>query len=322
MLSIACSLWYPLKAIRFVADSSLMAFASLLSCMRQSLHSLVRIHHLLHPSLALLLCFRSLPSEPQVGVCNPVLLQATVLQSRHGLMRVWIVPGANHCSHLLHGPYLLLLPLSTLWSVACTSFLASFSSIILSISLFLAPDVLTPDSPPYTVSPISSSRDNRNWHAQYLCTVAGRLGLLAVSLIEGDSIRWWFLSFPWQAMMAADPSRERERASRLEAWRGRLRFRHRRRRRPWLWRFDLWLFVLHVTWRSVGCVKNDRRRKRMTSMLCILHLELEGASAMMGIHPGWLRVVICCFWVSIRVDWVPWKWACIICEWRKGSLSL
>ena len=178
-----------MKAIRFVADSSLVAFASLLSCMRQSLHSLVRIHHLLHPSLALLLCFRSLPSEPQMGVCNPVLLMATVLQSRLGLVRVWIVPGANHCSHLLHGLYLLLLPLSTLWSVVCTSFLASFSSIILSISLFLAPDVLTPYSPPYTVSPISSSRDNSNWHAQYLCTVAGHLGLLAVSLIEGDSIR-------------------------------------------------------------------------------------------------------------------------------------
>ena len=103
-----------MKAIRFVADSSLVAFASLLSCMRQSLHSLVRIHHLLHPSLALLLCFRSLPSEPQVGVCDPVLLMATVLQSRHGLMRVWIAPGANHCSHLLDCTYLLLLPLSTL----------------------------------------------------------------------------------------------------------------------------------------------------------------------------------------------------------------
>ena len=178
-----------MKAIRFVADSSLVAFASLLSCMIQSLHSLVRIHHLLHPSLALLLCFRSLPSEPQVGVCDPVLLMATVLPSRHGLARVWIAPGANHCSHLLDCTYLLLLPLSTLWSVACTSFLASFSSIILSISLFLAPDVLTPYSPPYIVSPISSSRDNRNWHAQYLCTVAGRRGLLAVSLIEGDSIR-------------------------------------------------------------------------------------------------------------------------------------
>ena len=178
-----------MKAIRFVADSSLVAFASLLSCMRQSLHSLVRIHHLLHPSLALLLCFRSLPSEPQVGVCDPVLHMATVLQSRHGLVRVWIAPGANHCSHLLDCTNLLLLPLSTLWSVVCTSFLASFSSSILSISLFLAPDVLTPDSPPFAVSPISSSRDNRNWYAQYLCTVAGRLGLLAVSLIEGDSIR-------------------------------------------------------------------------------------------------------------------------------------
>ena len=91
--------------------------------MRQSLHSLVRIHHLLHPSLALLLCFRSLPSEPQVGVCDPVLLMATVLQSRHGIVRVWIVPGAIHCLHLLDCTYLLLLPLSTLWSVACTSFL-------------------------------------------------------------------------------------------------------------------------------------------------------------------------------------------------------
>ena len=178
-----------MKAIRFVADSSLVAFTSLLSCMRQSLHFLVRIYHLLHPSLALLLYFCSLPSEPQVGVCDPVLLMATVLPSRHGLARVWIVPSANHRPHLLHGLYLLLLPLSTLWSVVCTSFLVSFSSIILSISLFLAPDVLTPDAPPYTVSPISSSRDNHNWHAQYLCTVAGRLGRLAVSLIEGDSIR-------------------------------------------------------------------------------------------------------------------------------------
>ena len=178
-----------MKAIQFILDSSLMPFASLLSYMMQLLHSLVLTHHLLHPSLALLLCFRRLPSEPQVGVCNPVLLMATVLPSRHGLARVWIVLGANHCSHLLDCTNLLLLPLSTLWSVVCTSFLASFSSIILSISLFLAPDVLTPDYPPYTVSPISSSRDNRNWHAQYLCTVAGRLGRLAVSLIEGDSIR-------------------------------------------------------------------------------------------------------------------------------------
>ena len=70
-----------------------MAFASLLSCMRQSLHSLVRIHHLLHPSLALLLCFRSLPSEPQMGVCNPVLLMATVLPSRHGLARYGLSPA-------------------------------------------------------------------------------------------------------------------------------------------------------------------------------------------------------------------------------------
>ena len=159
MLSIACPLRYPLKTIQFILDSSLMAFASLLSYMMQLLHSLVLTHHLLHPSLALLLCFRRLPSEPQGRACNPELLQATVLPSRHRLARVWIIPSANHRSHLLHGPYLLLLPLSTLWSVACTSFLASFSSIILSISLFLAPDVLTPDSPPYTVSPISSSRD-------------------------------------------------------------------------------------------------------------------------------------------------------------------
>ena len=119
-----------MKAIRFVADSSLVAFASLLSCMRQSLHSLVRIHHLLHPSLALLLCFRRLPSEPQVGVCDPVLLMATVLPSRHGLARVWIVLGANHCSHLLHGPYLLLPPLATLRCVACTSFLDCAPSLL------------------------------------------------------------------------------------------------------------------------------------------------------------------------------------------------
>ena len=91
--------------------------------MRRSLHSLVRVYYLLHPSLALVLCFRSLPSEPQMGVCNPVLLMATVLPSRFGLARVWIVLGANHCSHLLDCTYLLLLPLSTLWSVACTSFL-------------------------------------------------------------------------------------------------------------------------------------------------------------------------------------------------------
>ena len=100
-----------------------MPFASPLSYMMQLLHSLVLTHHFLHPSLALLLCFRRLPSEPQGRACNPVLLQATVLPSRHGLARVWIIPNANHRSHLLHGPYLLLPPLATLWRVACTSFL-------------------------------------------------------------------------------------------------------------------------------------------------------------------------------------------------------
>ena len=107
VLSIACPLRYPLKAIQFILDSSLMPFASPLSYMMQSLHSLVLTHHLLHPSLALLLCFRRLPSEPQGRACNPELLQATVLPSRHGLARVWIIPSANHRSHLLHGPYLL-----------------------------------------------------------------------------------------------------------------------------------------------------------------------------------------------------------------------
>ena len=107
MLSIACPLRYPLKAIQFILDSSLMPFTSLLSYMMQLLHSLVLTHHLLHPSFALLLCFRRLPSEPQVRACNPELLQATVLASRHGLARVWIIPSANRRSHLLHGPYLL-----------------------------------------------------------------------------------------------------------------------------------------------------------------------------------------------------------------------
>ena len=128
MLSIACPLRYPLKAIQFILDSSLMPFASPLLYMMQSLHSLVLTHHLLHPSLALLLCFRRLPSEPQVRACNPELLQATVLPSRHGLARVWIIPSANHRSHLLHGPYLL--SLATLWSVACTSFLDCSPSLL------------------------------------------------------------------------------------------------------------------------------------------------------------------------------------------------
>ena len=61
--------------------------------MIQSLHSLVRIHHLLHPSLALLLCFRSLPSEPQGRAYNPELLQATVLPSHHGLARYGLSPA-------------------------------------------------------------------------------------------------------------------------------------------------------------------------------------------------------------------------------------
>ena len=123
MLSIACPLRYPLKAIQFILDSSLMPFTSLLSYMMQLLHSLVLTHHLLHPSLALLLCFRRLPSEPQVRACNPERLQATVLASRHGLARLWIIPSANRRSHLLHGPYLLLPPLAALRRVACTSFL-------------------------------------------------------------------------------------------------------------------------------------------------------------------------------------------------------
>ena len=59
----------------------------------QLLHSLVLTHHLLHPSLALLLCFRRLPSEPQVRACNPELLQATVLPSRHGLARYGLSPA-------------------------------------------------------------------------------------------------------------------------------------------------------------------------------------------------------------------------------------
>ena len=129
VLSIACPLRYPLKAIQFILDSSLMPFASPLLYMMQSLHSLVLTHHLLHPSLALLLCFRRLPSEPQVRACNPELLQATVLPSRHGLARVWIIPSANRRSHLLHGPYLLI-PLATLRRVACTSFLDCVPSLL------------------------------------------------------------------------------------------------------------------------------------------------------------------------------------------------
>ena len=95
-----------------------MAFTSPLSYVMQLLHSLVLTHHLLHPSLALRLCFRRLPSESQVRACNPELLQATVLPSRHRLARVWIIPSANHRSHLLHGPYLLLhSPPSGVWLV-------------------------------------------------------------------------------------------------------------------------------------------------------------------------------------------------------------
>ena len=130
MLSIACPLRYPLKTIQFILDSSLMAFASLFSYVMQLLHFMVLTHHLLHPSFALLLCFRRLPSEPQVRACNPELLQATVLPSRHGLARVWIIPSANRRSHLLHGPYLLILPLATLRRVACTSFLDCAPSLL------------------------------------------------------------------------------------------------------------------------------------------------------------------------------------------------
>ena len=129
MLSIACPLRYPLKAIQFILDSSLMPFTSLLSYMMQLLHSLMLIHHLLYPSLTLLLCFRRLPSEPQGRAYNPELLQATVLPSRHGLARVWIIPSANRRSHLLHGPYLLF-SLATLWRVACTSFLDCAPSLL------------------------------------------------------------------------------------------------------------------------------------------------------------------------------------------------
>ena len=93
MLSIACPLRYPLKTIQFILDSSLMAFASLFSYMMQLLHFMVLTHHLLHPSFALLLCFRRLPSEPQVRACNPELLQATVLPSRHGLARYGLSPA-------------------------------------------------------------------------------------------------------------------------------------------------------------------------------------------------------------------------------------
>ena len=93
MLSIACPLRYPLKAIQFILDSSLMPFTSLLSYMMQLLHCLVLTHHLLHPFLTLLLCFRRLPSEPQVRACNPELLQATVLPSHHGLARYGLSPA-------------------------------------------------------------------------------------------------------------------------------------------------------------------------------------------------------------------------------------
>ena len=70
-----------------------MPFASLLTYMIQLLHSLVLTHHLLHSSLALLLCFQRLPSEPQGRACNPELLQATVLPSRHGLARYGLSPA-------------------------------------------------------------------------------------------------------------------------------------------------------------------------------------------------------------------------------------
>ena len=93
MLSITCPLRYLLKTIQFFIDSSLMAFASLLSYVMQLLHSMVLTHHLPHPSFALLLCFRRLPSEPQLRACNPELLQATVLPSRHGLARYGLSPA-------------------------------------------------------------------------------------------------------------------------------------------------------------------------------------------------------------------------------------
>ena len=93
MLSIACPLRYPLKTIQFILHSSLMPFASLLSYVMQLLHSLVLTHHLLHPFLTLLLCFRRFPSEPQLRACNPKLLQATVLPSRHGLARYGLSPA-------------------------------------------------------------------------------------------------------------------------------------------------------------------------------------------------------------------------------------
>ena len=70
-----------------------MPFASLLSYMMQLLHSLMLTHHLLHPSLALLLCFQRLPSEPQGRAYNPELLQATVLPSHHGLARYGLSPA-------------------------------------------------------------------------------------------------------------------------------------------------------------------------------------------------------------------------------------
>ena len=93
MLSITCPLRYLLKTIQFILDSSLMAFASLLSYVMQLLHSMVLTHHLPHPSFALLLCFRRLPSEPQLRACNPELLQATVLPSCHGLARYGLSPA-------------------------------------------------------------------------------------------------------------------------------------------------------------------------------------------------------------------------------------
>ena len=82
-----------MNTIQFILDCSLMPFASPLSYMMQLLHSLVLTHHFLHPSLALLLCFRRLPSEPQGRACNPELLQATVLPSRHGLARYGLSPA-------------------------------------------------------------------------------------------------------------------------------------------------------------------------------------------------------------------------------------
>ena len=127
MLSIACPLRYPLKAIQFILDSSLMPFTSLLSYMMQLLHSLVLTHHLLHPSLALLLCFRRLPSEPQVRACNPELLQATVLPSRHGLARYGLSPALTTARICFTDR---IFSLATLWRVACTSFLDCTPSLL------------------------------------------------------------------------------------------------------------------------------------------------------------------------------------------------